>query len=164
MKLKKNNPDPKKFYVSEIRGIDTLKGRIQNNTALHAKQFNKTEENLRKLETLTTQYENKMKPQIDIVKQKNKLILDKLLTVHGLFEKLAIQYNEYDRRPNEEMRVHNQHEAMENVPNELRNKLLDVRMSLDDIRMAPTKKKKYRCHAKLTIHIKAECIEFNGEI
>jgi hypothetical protein len=136
----KSNPDPKKFYVSEIRGIETLQARTQNNKVLHQKQLEKVDSCIAKLDKISAAHQSDVLPRIEVVKQKNKLILDKLLIVHSLFEKLAIQYNEYDRKPNEEMRVHNLHSAMEGIPNELRNKLLDIRMSLDDIRMAPTKR------------------------
>jgi len=133
--MQKNNPDARKFYVSEIRGTDVLKVRIGNNRTLHENQCKKMDEMTNRLDLLGAHYDHELRSKIEQVKKQNYLLMDKLLTVHGMFENLALLYNEYDRKPNAEMRLLSAYNEMEQVPYEIKSKLMDLRSALEGAKL-----------------------------
>lgn len=127
------------YYIGFIMGMDALEKRVKE-TVNYFELLNKTENELRiKQDGILKEYDTKLKEDINRIKRKNFILLDKLLTVHALLEKVALQYNECNRKPNEEMRLYNKYVTLEAVPNEIQTRLLDIRLNRENAKVANPK-------------------------
>mmetsp|Transcript_34108 Transcript_34108/g.30880 ORF Transcript_34108/g.30880 Transcript_34108/m.30880 type:complete len:166 (+) Transcript_34108:251-748(+) len=107
------------FYIGFVCGLDHLKDKVKGTSEYYVSTNKKSEDFLGKIEQYAKKYDTKIVDEIKKTKRKNYLILDKLLVVHALLEKVALQHNECNRKPNEEMNLYNKYTDLESLPNEI---------------------------------------------
>jgi len=126
-------------YVWMVMGVDNLGSKMKSTTEVFGAIHTKVSEYKQVQEKISKDYEENIREKINQVKRKNLFVLDKLLAVHALLEKVALQHNECKRKPSEELRLYNKIVTLEGVPNEIQTRLLDVRLNRENVKVTRPK-------------------------
>ncbi len=85
-------------------GVDNLQNKVKSTNEVFGAIHSKVGEYKTVQEKISKDYEENIREKINQVKRKNLFVLDKLLAVHALLEKVALQHNECKRKPSEEVK------------------------------------------------------------